>query len=69
MVLEVRSMIIGAGGKCDVAASSGVGLMGRGMAVKGSFGSAVSVVRKPRSLMVNFCGFTTCSGSGMCRWD
>jgi hypothetical protein len=33
-----------------------------GMAVRGS---AVSVVRSPRSLMVSFCGLVVCSKSGI----
>ena len=43
-------------------------MMDGGMAVRGS---ALSVVRRPRSLMVSFCGFVPCSGSGIssCVWD
>jgi hypothetical protein len=31
--------------------------------------SVRSVVRRPRSLMVSFCGLTICSGGGMSRRD
>ena len=39
------------------------------MAVNGSERSDESVVRKPRSLIVSFCGFAACSPSGMSRTD
>jgi hypothetical protein len=43
---------------------------GSGEEARDGIGESVrSVVRRPRSLMVNFCGLTMCSGGGTSRCD
>lgn len=71
VVLAAVLACVGDGGVeegCSEEAEVEVGAVDGGMAVRGSVGS---VVLRPRSLMVSFCGFSGCSESGIsrCDWD
>lgn len=55
----------GVGREAASVVMAGAIAVGGGMAVRGS---AVSVVRRPRSLMVSLCGFVTWSKSGISSW-
>jgi hypothetical protein len=73
IVLYDKTLVVGVSFMHRVAVSDckggGAGV-GAGEEVREGRGeSAGSVVRRPRSLMVSFCGLTLCSGGGMSRCD
>ena len=66
VVVGVSIIEVVAGSDCKL---GGAGV-GAGEEVRDGTGeSEVSVVRRPRSLIVSFCGLTLCSGGGMSSCD